>query len=265
MINELFNAFNAEIQALLAVQTDIMLQSATILDDTQFDEDNMPAYTLPLIVLSINTSNDDGQFIGGYAKNEYQILIKIYNYQPNADLGEMQGYSISLLEIVDIFRRHFEGYIYLTDVYNNYISNYNFKMNLSSIDKAEKLKRDNGIVPGYILDFSSISIDNSVTPIIYAPLDIIEEVVGDIEMIITPKIVNETNTGGMQMITIQSNVSWNLSKTASWIILSKNSGTLDYTFIITIAANATGISRTSNIIVNYWGDASQVIVVNQSA
>ena len=264
MINELFNAFNAEIQALLALQMDVSLQSATIIDDTQFDEDNMPAYTLPLIIISINTSSDDGQFIGGFGKNEYQILLKIYNYQPNSDNSEGEGYSTSLLEIVDIFRGHFLGYIFLTDLFKNYISNYNFTYMLSSINKDEKLKSAQGIITGYILDFTTISIDNTITPITYAQMNNVEEIIGDVIMIISPISVSFTNVGGAQTITFESNVKATINKIATWIAITKTATNGNDSFIITCAANLSGLTRRTTVTVQYWGVNTQLITINQT-
>jgi hypothetical protein len=69
-----------------------------------------------------------------------------------------------------------------------------------------------------------------------------------------------THTGGSKSITVTSNTSWTVSKSVSWLTLSRTSGSNGGTITVTVAAN-TGIGRSTNITFTGGGITKSVYVM----
>ena len=83
-------------------------------------------------------------------------------------------------------------------------------------------------------------------------------------LIATPPDVNFVEQGGVEIISVSSNVSWTASETESWLSLSPDNGNGDGSFTITCDANPDFNPRSGSIEVQ-GGGIIQIITVTQQA
>ena len=150
MINEILQAVIDECNA--------FQPSSTIIFKTDFKNDNLPTYSMPLILIDLVDAPDSGQSIGGATIMEWLFSLNSYNYMPNAENSIDNGYSTDLIKVVDDIRRYFTVGVWQTAEMTNIENNYGFKFSLSGIMAADQIDAD-GLVLGYKINFISISID----------------------------------------------------------------------------------------------------------
>jgi len=150
MINKILQAVITECQA--------AQPEATILFRTDFKLDNVPTYSMPLLLVDLVDAPDSGQAIGGVTIMEWIFALNSYNYMPNPEASPDGGYSSDLLEPIDCIRRHFTKSTWLTDGMREIESDYGFTFSLSGIHAADMIDSD-GLAIGYKIMFSSVSID----------------------------------------------------------------------------------------------------------
>ena len=81
---------------------------------------------------------------------------------------------------------------------------------------------------------------------------------------LSPSEMTFTSTGGNQNLGVQSNTSWSVSDTVSWISLAPASGSNNGTVVVTCTPNAASVSRSATITATGTGVAAQTVLVTQS-
>jgi hypothetical protein len=230
----------------------------TVLFHTQFKQDKIPGYTLPLIIIYIEDAPESGPFIGGVTRLDWNVVLRVYSLMPNPELDIDNGYSTSLLEIIDTVRRHFtKPKIYLTQSFQDIIENYNFLMELNGIANAEPLQKNNLIVYGNDINFSCVSIDTDTgnTEMSLVKLEHVYRIPDESSFITTESespfaeisTLAMLKTAGSVSFNIVSNTSWIITKNQSWITADIYSGFGNQTITLTASANSKTASRVANI------------------
>lgn len=161
MTGDILNAVIAECKALF---TDT---GGTVLLKTDYKASALPGYTMPLILIDLADAPDTYQYPGGASRVDWSFFLNTYEYVPNPT-DDDGGYSVDLLLIIDIVRRHFAKGVWLntaspnlTDMLNRYC----FKFTLGSTEPADHIEQD-GMKMGYKLTFESVGIDNDTNNVV---------------------------------------------------------------------------------------------------
>jgi hypothetical protein len=131
----------------------------SVLFDTQFDEVDMPVHTLPCAVLQLSDSPDSEQSIGGATQYQWDWIITVYELITNAEYSPDQGYSTSLIDIIDTVRKHFAKKIWLSQEFIDLATLYSFNMNLNGLTKGQRMKSGNGTIMSFNIHYNSTAID----------------------------------------------------------------------------------------------------------
>lgn len=140
------------------IQEDPDFLGATVIFHTDFDFNNVPSYTMPLIIIEVNDAPESGQFIGGVQHIDWIINLNVYNFEPSPTEDD-SNFSTGLLIVMDKIRNHFLNEMPLAQSFIDMIDNYGFNYVLSGIQEAPELEKDNVLLMGKRIGFDSIGID----------------------------------------------------------------------------------------------------------
>jgi hypothetical protein len=130
----------------------------TYILDTQIKEDI--EYEFPLIIFEFGDGGDSARLPGnGITRIDYDIALRIYNFEPNAYSDEDGGYSSSLLNIIDNVRVFFCNENWQTNEMKALTDKYGFRMEFQGLNKAEPISANDNLVMGYRLLFATIAFD----------------------------------------------------------------------------------------------------------
>jgi hypothetical protein len=134
-------------------------REATIVLDTMLKDDM--SYHFPLCVLEIPEAGESARLLGnGMTRLDYNFALRVYNYEPNAYNEDDEGYGVTLLDIIDIVRVHFENEVWKTQEMVNLTTNYGFRLTFGGIEKVEPLQDEEKMIMGYRLTFNTIALDS---------------------------------------------------------------------------------------------------------
>jgi len=162
MIGEILNAIMQECIAYLG--------AGSVILKTNYKPKNIPAYSMPLILLEVAEATESGQFPGGLTQMDWQIGLNAYNYMLDILGEDITGASTDLLNIpIDGIRQHFSYGVWLADnatntgkIMDDITNNYGFKFALGGVVPADALDED-GDIMGYRIMFDSCSFDDSTS------------------------------------------------------------------------------------------------------
>lgn len=171
MLGQIINAFSIELQKLFA-DTGI-----TILRDTDQDEGDLSAHTIPVVILDLLNSDETDQSVGGATAAQYDWTIRAYVYDSNAYLSDDSGFSASAYDLIDTIKNHFALQKWLSDEFIEIVNTYSFKLCLNGTQSAPKMKHGNGIIPGRQINYKSSAIDTTTmyTQLSDVPLKYVEQ------------------------------------------------------------------------------------------
>lgn len=157
MLSQILDAMCLEIEALFSDTGN------TVLRDTQFKPNEMPLYTIPCIVLSLTDSPEIKQMIGGATKANFGWHIKAYFYDVNSDLSVDDPFSTEAYDIIHTIYKHFsvkdDSSEWLTPEFTKVCQDYGYKLTLNGMQKAETLKIESGVCPGFSIVYDSVGFD----------------------------------------------------------------------------------------------------------
>lgn len=155
MLSRIFDTFCGELQKLFENTGE------TILRDTQFKPEDMPAHTIPVIVISLKDTPDVKQLIGGATKADFGWHIKAYFYDANAGLDPDEGFSVEAYQVIEKIFNHVAKQEWLTEEFNQVCADFSYSLTLAGIGKAESLSIDSGIIPGYQIFLDTVAINKN--------------------------------------------------------------------------------------------------------
>jgi hypothetical protein len=250
MIQQIFEAFGAELQELF-----IDTPGATVLRDTQFDQDETPSHGLPLIILSLGDSPDMAQMPGGATQATWNWIIRIYFVDSNAELSPDQAFSTGDYSLIETVVNHFNFQNWLTQAFKDVSTNYSYKLSFQDITKAPALqKKDGGIIPGYQITFSSIAIDTRTAYTVYSDVTLQNAKQVPLEgaalSIPVPTVNIAKANGSIGTFDIVSTTPWVILSIPPWCAVDKYEGNNTDTVTVTASLNSSTINRTGHIIVS---------------
>jgi len=171
MLGKIINAFSIELQTLFEGT------GITVLRDTDQDENDLSAHTIPVVILDLQNSDETDQSIGGATSAQFDWTIRAYIYDSNSYLSNDYGLSASAYDLIDEIKNHLASQQFLSDEFNEIVTNYSFKLTLAGTQSAQKIKHGNGIIPGRQINYKSSAIDTSTayTKISESPLKYVEQ------------------------------------------------------------------------------------------
>jgi hypothetical protein len=159
MIGDIINAVLGECIAAIQIPDDSGVIGTAILN-TDYSSDKLRSYSMPLILLDMMDGPESRQFLSGGTSIDWAFSLNTYNQAPAAygDDVPNDGYSASLLDLIDEIRQHFSLRMWLTPAMTEIETNYGFKFTFGGISRADKLEGD-GLIMGWRLVFESMAID----------------------------------------------------------------------------------------------------------
>jgi len=133
-------------------------REGTVILDTELKDDM--SYNFPLCILEIPEAGESARLPGnGVTRLDYDFALRVYNYEPNAYNEDDDSYSVTLLDIIDIVRVHFENETWITQEMINLTTNYAFRLTFGGINRVEPLQDEEKLIMGYRLTFNTIAVD----------------------------------------------------------------------------------------------------------
>ena len=129
--------------------------------DTTFRKNNLPNFTMPLIVLKFTPTTDTAALLNGITQLAYEFSISVYCYEPNPELSDDQDYSVEEQDIFDKVRQHFSSKIFLTTGMQDIVENYSFTYTFQDISNAEKIIEEMDNIIGYTFNYKGTCFDNT--------------------------------------------------------------------------------------------------------
>jgi hypothetical protein len=265
MIKELFEGFCEELKALFD-GTETM-----VLRDSKFKKIQTPAHMNSWVVLSLRDSSDSSQLSGGVTQQEWNWGIKVYFYDPNADLNEDDGVSMEGYNLIDKIIEHLNNQVWLSTLFQSVVNTYAFKLTYNGTIDAEPLTFDGGMMPGKQMNYSSISLDTKTAFTVYSDTPLEHAYQLPINKDEWALDVSETalslakTAGSNDTFDIETNLPWLISCNRTWLTLSAISGKNNATITVTATANPGTTSRTANVTIQAPGSglADLVVTVTQ--
>lgn len=155
MTGIIIDAICNELQALFADTGN------TVLRDTNFKISDIPMYTMPCILVGIASTNEYYQCSGGATRGDWDMDIKAFFYDFNANLGNDDGYSTSDYDIVETINKHFAKQSYLSQKMIDAVNNYSLKMTINGTVRNDELEYQGGVIPGYTITYNTVAIDQA--------------------------------------------------------------------------------------------------------
>ena len=146
--------------------------------DTNLKEDI--TFSLPLIVLGVDTAKSSKRLIGGITQMDFDIYVDVYTQAPDAYIDDETTASTDHLDYGDLLRNHLENEVWITQEMVDLVNNYTFRLTYSGTTKADNLKTKDSTLKGFKHNFESICYDREIIQ----TTDIIETaqtVVGSVE------------------------------------------------------------------------------------
>lgn len=266
MIQEILESICAEMQELVKD-----LPGATVFRDTQFDEEEIPSFQLPLFVIGLSDSPDMAQLSGGVTQATWNWNIRVYFIDSNAALDPDQAFSTGSYADIERIVNHFNFQTWLTTAFSEAVANYSFKMAFQDISKAPALlKKDGGMIPGYQISFSSISLDSRTAFVTYSDqsLQSVNQVPFDTHVFSTnvSSLSIAKAAGSTGTVIITANTPWIVESLPSWLTPSLYSGKIGASVVFTATLNPLTASRIGTIVLSapLNNIASKNITVTQS-
>lgn len=161
MIDDILKAICAETVAFCASIADDNIGTPQVMLVTDFKEESMTSYSMPLVLIYCTDDFDLSQWIGGAKRVGWGFCFGSYHYAPDANLDDTTGYPPSLLIVIDKITDHFSAGLVnalwltqgMTDIFNEYC----FQTCLAGMQRADPLNRD-GLIMGWKTIFETISI-----------------------------------------------------------------------------------------------------------
>jgi hypothetical protein len=120
------------------------------------------SFALPLIVIEIKQAPDSARLPGnGITRIDYDIVFRVYNFEPGAYNDEDGGYSASLMDFIDATRQYLCNEVWQTNEMKAITDNYGFRMEFQGIQDAEPLEGEETLYLGQKLTFASIAFDQT--------------------------------------------------------------------------------------------------------
>jgi len=126
---------------------------------------DISSYLMPLVIVERRKSSDSiQQILGGVMIEAWDFAISVYDYEANQELQPDQGFSFSLMEIVNIVKNHFAQRQWFTQSFIDIVNNFSFNMTLTTgVSDAQELGTDNGLCVGFEIDYATIAYDTSTS------------------------------------------------------------------------------------------------------
>jgi hypothetical protein len=258
----ILNAICKELQSFFTLTE---YPETTVLLDTQANEDNLALHTLPFVIVSMTDSPDYAQLPGGSTQYAIDISLKVYQIEPNSALDDDSGYSIHLLDIIDDIRDHISRGIWQSQSMIDISASNSFKMALQNVIKSESMAMQNGIVPGFAINYSTIAIDHSTNHVSNGPvLTTVENIPDTPELIVDVSSLTFVHGGETNQANITSNLRYQISSNAAWLTSNYTTGIGNQVIAITATANPGTTSRTGIITIKYLGVYTKAITCVQN-
>lgn len=248
MIQQIIEAFCAELQELFVDDP-----QTTVLRDTQFDTQETPSHTLPLVILGLADSPDVKQLSGGSTQAEWNWAVRVYFIDSNAELSPDQAFSTGSYAIIETIVNHLNFQQWLTQAFKDLFTSYSFKITFQDIAKAPDLIRegDGGIIPGYQIMYSSISIDTRTAFSVYSDVTLqdVAQVPYDTKVLsVAPGSLSFVKAGEAKTLAVTASTPWIIKSKPAWVSASIYDGVTSANVTITAVANPTTILRSGTIV-----------------
>lgn len=249
MIQEIIEAFCGEVQELFAQRADV-----TVLRDTQFDDNETPSHTLPVVIVGLGDSPDMKQLSGGVTQAEWNWVIRAYFIDSNAELSPDQAFSTGSYEIIEAIVNHFNFQNWLTLAFTNVVNTYSFKLTYQDAVKANPLqKEDGGIIPGYQMVYSSMAIDTRTAFVAYSnsTVQTIRQVPYRNKAVsVDPLTLSFIKEGETLTFAVTANSPWIIKAIPPWCTIDKYESGGDETVYLTAVANPGLTQRNGSVIIS---------------
>jgi len=135
-------------------------RNGTVILETHLKNDI--SYNMPLVILKISNASNSARLLGnGLTRFEPDIIFRIHNYEPNVYNEDDGGYSVTLVDIIDIVRVHFENEVWKTQEMVDLTTNFGFRMTFDGgPDEDEPIESGQKLTMGFRINFSTISLDS---------------------------------------------------------------------------------------------------------
>ena len=138
-----------------------------IVYDTDLSEDI--TFSLPLIVLEVNSAKQSERLLGGVTKMCFDISFIVYSQEPDSYVDDDTTDSTSHLDYGDLVRNYLENEVWATQEMVDLVNNYDFRLTYDGTVKAPNIKTNDTTLKGFQHNFESIAFDfaiNQTTTII---------------------------------------------------------------------------------------------------
>lgn len=267
MLKEIIEAFCGEIQELFVNDNDV-----TVLRDTQFEQNQTPSHTLPLVILGLGDSPDMVQLSGGCTQAEWNWVIRAYFIDSNAELSPDQSFSTGSYEIIEKIVNHINFQSWLTQAFIDVVQIHNFRLTFVDVTKAAPImKEDGGMIPGYQVVFSSIALDTRTAYTVYSDLTLAKAVQVPFTDAALATDVTEINVqaafGSQGVFNIIASTPWVITSIPPWAAVTSYEGEANAEIEVTVEANTRQTTRTGNITIKapLSGALDVVVAVVQDA
>ena len=132
-----------------------------VIFDTNLKEDI--TFSLPLIVLGIDTAKSSKRLPGGLTQMDFDIYVDVYSQAPDAYVDDDTTDSTSHLDYGDLVRNWLENEVWATQEMVNLVNNYTFRLTYSGTTKADNLKTKDSTLKGFKHNFESICYDRTIS------------------------------------------------------------------------------------------------------
>jgi hypothetical protein len=239
MLSEILDAMCLEVQALFKDTGN------TVLRDTQFKMTEMPLYTIPVIVMSLKESPEIRQLIGGMTKADFGWHIKAYFYDANSDLSMTDPFSTEAYDIIHTIYQHFAARQWLTDEFIQVSQTFGYKLTLNGMSKAEPLRSDAGVIPGFSITYDSVGLDIGTADRSQDGPEIedITQSPDNSYLIIYDSQLNIDALGEAIDFTISANTPFVIQSDSDWLTIDPIDGNEDSIITLTASENDSGAQR----------------------
>jgi hypothetical protein len=154
MISDLIRGLTKEFKSFCDTNDGMIVFDTNLRDDITF--------SLPLIVLEIDTAKESARLPGGITRMDFDISVCVYSQAPDAYIDDDTTDSTSHLDYGDLVRNYLENEVWVTQEMQDLVTNYGLRLTYSGTKKANHLKTKDSTLKGYQHDFESIAFDSGI-------------------------------------------------------------------------------------------------------
>lgn len=162
MIGEILDAVLQECKALQSGT------GASVMLKTNLAAMKKESYSGNFILLDIQDAQPSEQYPNGLTRMDWKFSFNTYQFEGDAMVDDNSGYATSLLNYIDMIRRHFSSglinNLWLTQGMRDVWDNYGFQFTFGGITVADALE-ENGFLMGWKIDMESTALDDETSSI----------------------------------------------------------------------------------------------------